>query len=132
MGKREEKAARQLHENVRRVLEQVRGKDDERNKAALASFTAYCEAHPQQRFWQALRNWSVYDSIVGVTSGGKQYDTFNVEGLMATRSPHAEYYKCPVCQDGDYQRLLNNGHFMIVGNSIQLIECNRCGKKVYS
>ena len=24
----------------------------------LVSFTDYCVAHPEQRFWQALRNWA--------------------------------------------------------------------------
>lgn len=24
----------------------------------LESFIAYCKAHPDERFWQALRNWS--------------------------------------------------------------------------
>lgn len=28
-----------------------------RNSELLASFVAYCEAHPDERFWQALRNW---------------------------------------------------------------------------
>ncbi|HXE14054.1 MAG TPA: hypothetical protein VN633_18145, partial [Bryobacteraceae bacterium] len=29
-----------------------------RNSEALANFTKYCEQHPHERFWQALRNWS--------------------------------------------------------------------------
>lgn len=29
-----------------------------KNKNLLKSFTEFCEAHPDQRFWQALRNWS--------------------------------------------------------------------------
>jgi hypothetical protein len=29
----------------------------------LKSFVDYCEAHPQERFWQALRNWSGYNFI---------------------------------------------------------------------
>lgn len=29
-----------------------------RNAETLASFVAYCEANPSQRFWQALLNWS--------------------------------------------------------------------------
>jgi len=29
-----------------------------KNVAALISFNNYCEAHPEERFWQALRNWS--------------------------------------------------------------------------
>ena len=34
-----------------------------KNKETLDSFVKYCKAHPEQRFWQALRNWSGYDSI---------------------------------------------------------------------
>ena len=26
-------------------------------------FLRYCEEHPQQRFWQALRNWTGYQFI---------------------------------------------------------------------
>ena len=29
-----------------------------RNSKTLASFVAYCNAHPQLRFWQALVSWS--------------------------------------------------------------------------
>lgn len=32
--------------------------DDTRNSKTLASFIAYCHEHPQERFWQALRNWA--------------------------------------------------------------------------
>lgn len=28
------------------------------NEDVLREFAAYCEANPEQRFWQALRNWS--------------------------------------------------------------------------
>ena len=28
-----------------------------RNSELLESFTEYCKAHPEERFWQALRNW---------------------------------------------------------------------------
>lgn len=34
------------------------------NRELLASFVAYCEAHPQERFWQALRNWASVDFIL--------------------------------------------------------------------
>lgn len=58
-----------------------------RNSEALASFVAYCQAHPQERFWQALRNWSKWHFIFGADSltDGHLYDTFNVEGLEGTR-----------------------------------------------
>lgn len=36
------------------------------NSEALASFTRYCRANPNQRFWQALRNWSKYRHIIGI------------------------------------------------------------------
>lgn len=29
-----------------------------RNSETLADFVAYCEAHTNERFWHALRNWS--------------------------------------------------------------------------
>lgn len=29
-----------------------------RNEKVLKNFIAYCEQNPDQRFWQALRNWS--------------------------------------------------------------------------
>lgn len=40
-----------------------------------ASFLAYCQEHRDQRFWQALRNWSKY-SFVGVAHYAKETDTF--------------------------------------------------------
>jgi len=38
-------------------------------KAKLASFTAYMEANPGQRFFQSLKNWSGYSFIYGQTEG---------------------------------------------------------------
>lgn len=35
-----------------------------RNSKVLADFVAYCRAHPQLRFWQALLNWSGLKFIV--------------------------------------------------------------------
>lgn len=29
-----------------------------KNKKLLEQFIEYCETNPEQRFWQALRNWS--------------------------------------------------------------------------
>lgn len=34
-----------------------------KNKKTLESFVEYCDKHPEQRFWQALRNWSGYEAI---------------------------------------------------------------------
>lgn len=59
-----------------------------KNKKLLKEFLAYCQAHPQQRFWQALRNWSrvayVYagDNNLDATDycEGGLVDTFYWEG----------------------------------------------------
>jgi hypothetical protein len=46
-----------------------------RNSVVLASFVAYCKAHPDERFWQALRNWcGKYNFIYA------NIDTFYWEG----------------------------------------------------
>lgn len=34
-----------------------------KNAKLLADFTRYCESHPDERFWQALRNWSGWGFI---------------------------------------------------------------------
>lgn len=31
--------------------------EENRNSKVLASFVKYCGENPEQRFWQALRNW---------------------------------------------------------------------------
>lgn len=36
-----------------------------KNIKLLESFTAFCKGNPEQRFWQALRNWSEYEYILG-------------------------------------------------------------------
>jgi len=36
----------------------------DKNKKLLESFAEYCKAHPEQRFWQALRNWSEFAFIL--------------------------------------------------------------------
>jgi hypothetical protein len=49
----------------------------------LESFVMYCTEHPEQRFWQALRNWSgdTYifrgDKLASEVQGGR--DTFYFE-----------------------------------------------------
>jgi hypothetical protein len=35
-----------------------------RNSEVLKSFIKYCKEHPDERFWQALRNWSGYGFIL--------------------------------------------------------------------
>lgn len=48
-------------------------------KKLLASFNAYCAAHPHERFWQALRNWSEANYIEHVGQNGAS-DTFYWNG----------------------------------------------------
>lgn len=66
---------------------------ESKNAQSLASFTQYCLDHPEERFYQALRNWSGHDFIFAgnltnrlgkpkeqaVIDGQKVYvrDTFN-------------------------------------------------------
>ncbi len=53
-----------------------------KNKDKLESFTKYCEQYPEQRFFQALRNW-IQDEIDGkwnwlcVSDGKNTEDTFH-------------------------------------------------------
>lgn len=58
-----------------------------RNSDTLESFVKYCIDHPDQRFWQALRNWSGYPFIIGTnvpqmpcTGVLEIVDTFHLEG----------------------------------------------------
>ena len=44
-----------------------------RNSKQLKSFVEYCENNPEQRFWQALRNWSGY-SFVYLSNDGDPAD----------------------------------------------------------
>ena len=54
-----------------------------RNSEVLKDFVAYCKANPEQRFWQALRNWSGYNFIFAKDAkeyDDHGYDTFYWEG----------------------------------------------------
>jgi len=35
-----------------------------KNLKTLADFVFYCAGHPEQRFWQALRNWSGHNFVL--------------------------------------------------------------------
>jgi|WetSurSiteA1Bulk_404760.scaffolds.fasta_scaffold99658_2 hypothetical protein len=53
-----------------------------KNMVLLLQFANYCEEHPQERFWQALRNWSNYNFIYGSTEPTEEehlQDTFYKE-----------------------------------------------------
>ena len=57
-----------------------------RNGRVLLSFIDYCLAHPDQRFWQALLNWSKVPFILVSThhaydvTEGTVTDPYNWEG----------------------------------------------------
>ena len=54
-----------------------------RNSKCLQDFVDYCTTHPDERFWQALRNWSNYSFIVAsdiLPEGDGTWDTFYWEG----------------------------------------------------
>jgi hypothetical protein len=65
---------------------------DSRNGKLLESFVGYCITHPNERFWQALRNWANVGYILasGISPVNMQdadavvpgvvKDTFNWEG----------------------------------------------------
>jgi len=41
-----------------------------KSKRLLADFVTYCFANQEQRFWQALLNWSKYSYIFGSNKEG--------------------------------------------------------------
>lgn len=51
-----------------------------RNSELIMSFAQYCAEHPEQRFWQALRNWSKADVIEFKDYWNNRMDTFHWEG----------------------------------------------------
>ena len=56
-----------------------------KNKELIDEFTAFCEGHPEMRFWQALRAWTGFDYIVaknetGYAGQNTEEDTFYWEG----------------------------------------------------
>jgi hypothetical protein len=36
----------------------------DKNSKQLKSFIEFCKKHPEQRFWQALRNWAKADYVL--------------------------------------------------------------------
>lgn len=50
-----------------------------KNKKSLDSFTEYCIKFPEQRFWQALRNWFGI-GFIGISNNLEEWkDTFYLE-----------------------------------------------------
>ena len=57
------------------------GWHESKNARLLAEFITYCYEHPEERFWQALRNWSGYRFVqVWNGLGEEPTDTFYWEG----------------------------------------------------
>lgn len=52
-----------------------------KSEAVLHDFVVYCHEHPQERFWQALRNWSKFSFIFGAMTHENEslVDTFYFE-----------------------------------------------------
>lgn len=61
---------------------------ESKNRLTLMSFVHYCATHPNERFWQALRNWSGARFVLAVYSSRiasdfiriDNFDTFYREG----------------------------------------------------
>lgn len=53
-----------------------------RNQKLLASFSEYCLANPNERFYQALRNWSGNRFIL--KADGLDFDTGKYTGIKDT------------------------------------------------
>lgn len=51
-----------------------------KNAELLADFVAYCEANPELRFWQVLRNWSGYGFVLVKNDTETPQDTYYWEG----------------------------------------------------
>lgn len=52
-----------------------------KSKKVLNSFIKYCEKNPDLRFWQALRNWSKYEFILGATKNNKKIKSDNIQEM---------------------------------------------------
>ncbi len=87
------------------------GKEREgmKSQLALESFTKYCEANPELRFWQALRNWSGWHGIYAsdrmptdLSDLGEITNTFNWEGVNNLKGIYQrEHPACPDRGKGD-------------------------------
>ena len=62
----------------KKKIKQVK-KQETRNSKTLDSFIKYCVSHPNERFFQALRNWFGYPYIGVSNDRVKYYDTFYLE-----------------------------------------------------
>jgi hypothetical protein len=61
-----------------------------KNLDLLTEFSAYCAEHPEQRFWQALRNWSGADNIMAAGTPG--LDAEDQYELADTHNTHDTFF----------------------------------------
>jgi hypothetical protein len=62
-----------------------------KSKKPLLNFVDYCLAHPDERFWQALRNWSEADFILAV--GLQGHTLYKAEDEVKIRYHDTFYWK---------------------------------------
>lgn len=53
------------------------------NKELLDQFVAYCEQHPEQRFWQALCNWDGVSVLASLKGDATPKDTFSFRNKLS-------------------------------------------------
>jgi len=58
-----------------------------KSKKTLDSFVKYCKKNPEERFWQALRNWSGYKFIYG------SYEDNNMAEVCSKKLVEDTFYK---------------------------------------
>lgn len=57
-----------------------------KNTELLESFQDYCIEHPEERFWQALRNWAGVAFIYAQPTGVPIFDIFDVDSARDEKS----------------------------------------------
>lgn len=48
---------------VEEIRNELRDSGVTKNSLMMTEFSQYCYDHPEQRFWQALRNWSKWAAV---------------------------------------------------------------------
>jgi len=64
----------------------------DQNVKRLQSFTEYCNQHPKQRFWQALRNWSAKEYLKEEEIGKKAQINYIFAGFDETAFEDTFYW----------------------------------------
>jgi hypothetical protein len=67
MNKQQEKEIMNLAKNILDECEIILYSDKSKNGKMLTEFSKYCAEHEDERFWQALRNWSKNNYILTAT-----------------------------------------------------------------